>query len=95
MAVVTSKEWLIDRRAVVFTDSEAVKGAFLKSWSLNQKCSKILLALVEMEESMQAQLRVERVPSQSNPADHLSRGEVEELSGLGRMRCDTHTQSVG
>ena len=40
---------------------------------------------------MQAQLWIERVPSQSNPADRLSREGVEELSGLGRMRCDAHT----
>ena len=33
MAVVTFKEWLSERRAVTFTDSESVRRAFLKSWS--------------------------------------------------------------
>ena len=41
-----------------------------------------------MEDSMQTQLWIERVPSQCNPADYFSREEIEEFSGLQRMRCD-------
>lgn len=88
--VVTLKEWLSERRAVAFTDSESAKGAFLKSWSQNQNCSKILLAVFELEEDLQAQLWVERVPCQRNPADYLSREEVQEFAQIGQMRCDTH-----
>ena len=86
--VITFRPSLTNRKAVVFTDSESVRGSFLKSWSQNLKCSKILLAILEEEERLQAQLWVERVPSQSNPADHLSRLEVTEFSTLKRTRCD-------
>ena len=90
MAVVTFKEWLSERRAVTFTDSESVRRAFLKSWSQNQNCSQILLAVFKLEENLQAQLRIERVPSQSSPADYLSREEAQEFAQVGRMRCYAH-----
>ena len=41
-AVTTFRSSLTNRKTVVFTDSESVRGAFLKSWSQNFKCSKIL-----------------------------------------------------
>ena len=94
MVVLTFKDWLSERRALAFTDSESVKGAFLKSLSQNQSCSKIFLAVFELEEDLGSQPWIERVPSQSNPADYLSREEVQEFAQVGRMRCDTHTHKV-
>ena len=78
------------RKAVVFTDSEAVRGAFLKSWSRNQQCDRVILALLEAEEKLQLQVWLERVPSQSNPTAVFSREIVESFSGMTRTTCDVH-----
>lgn len=69
------------RKAVVFTDSEAVRGAFLK---------RVILALLEAEEKLQLQVWLERVPSQSNPTAVFSREMVESFSGMTRTKCDVH-----
>lgn len=94
-AVTVFSSLLTNRKTVVFTDSDSVRGSFLKSWSHNFKCSGILLALFEKEEHLQAQLWIERVPSQSNPADHLSTSEVTEFLNLERTRCSMHNLSSG
>ena len=73
---------------VLFTDSEAVRGAFLKSWSTNESCSQLISAALRIEETLQIQTWLERVPSQSNPADELSRSEVDQYAGLTRSRCN-------
>ena len=39
-------------RAVFFTDSEAVRGAFLKGWSANQKCNSLLHVFFDVEEAL-------------------------------------------
>ena len=67
------------KRLVVFTDSDAARGAFLKSWSQNQQCDRIISAFLEAEESQYFHVWVERVPSQSNPADGLSRELVKDF----------------
>ena len=54
-------------RAVMFTDSEAVRGAFLKSWSANDDSDKMIDIIFQVESDVQ--VWIERVPSQSNPAD--------------------------
>jgi ribonuclease HI len=78
------------RQVVAFTDSEAVRGAFLKSWSGNDSCSEVLHEIFRREENMQTQIWLERVPSQSNPADPMSREVVESFQGLQRTRCEVH-----
>eukprot|EP00435_Cladocopium_sp_Y103_P060244 s575_g22.t1 len=77
-------------RVVVFTDSESVRGAFLKCWSVNENASRVLRQTFEMEDTLQVQLWLERVPSQSNPADPFSREVVEVFQGLQRSRCNLH-----
>lgn len=63
-------------RIVAFTDSEAVRHSFLKTWSKNDPCSCLLKSIFELEESNLCPIWLERVSSQSNPADFLSRGHV-------------------
>ena len=75
-------------RAVFFTDNEAVRGAFLKGWSANQSCSEVLFGLFSAEESLQSQVWLERVRSQSNPADVFPREVILTHQGLHRIRCD-------
>ena len=76
-------------KIVAFTDSESVRGSFLKSWSLNDPCNKLLRRIFVLEEKHSCQVWLERVPSQSNPADELSRSQVAQFSGLHRNRVDT------
>ena len=56
IAALTFRNYLEGYCAVIFSDNEAVRGAFLKSWSQNQGCSSILPKPFEMEDSMQSQL---------------------------------------
>ena len=72
-AVETWRHMLSGFRVVAFTDSEAVRGSFLKTWTHNRPNHNILARIFELEESHNFPLWLERVPSQSNPADSLSR----------------------
>ena len=66
-------------RVVMFTDSEAVRGAFLKSWSANDDSDKMIDIIFQVESDFDVPVWIERVPSQSNPADILSRETVVEF----------------
>ena len=57
----------LNKKVVVFTNSEAVRGSFLKTWSNNNLSSDLLLKIFQVEESSMCQIWLERVPSQSNP----------------------------
>ena len=50
-------------RVVAFTDSEAVRCSFLKTWSHNNPCSKLLAWLFFVEENNLCPVWLERVPS--------------------------------
>ena len=63
-------------RVVLFTDSEAVRGAFRKSWSANEGSDKMIHIKFQVKEEFDIPVWIERVPSQSNPSDILSRDEV-------------------
>jgi len=76
------------RRIVAFTDSEAVRGSFLKTWSGNDPSSKVLRKNFLLEETHSCHIWLERVPSQSNPADELSRSQVARWAGHERVRVD-------
>lgn len=78
------------RRIVAFTDNESVRGSFLKTWSSNDPCSKVLRLrqIYLLEEIHSCHVWLERVPSQSNPSDQLSRNQVAQWSGLCRTRID-------
>lgn len=76
------------KKVVSFTDSEAVRGSFLKSWSQNDQCSNLLMKIFELEEMHACQIWIERVPSQSNPADELSRCVLTKWSGINSTRVD-------
>ena len=75
-------------RVVAFTDSESVRGSFLKTWSGNEPCHKLLTRVFTLEESHLCPVWLERVPSQSNPSDPLSRSQVTSWENLERCRVD-------
>ena len=68
-------------RVVLFTDSEAVRGAFLKSWSANDDSDKMINVIFQVEGDFDVPVWIERVPGQSNPSDILSREKVVEVEG--------------
>ena len=75
-----------NRRVVVFTDSESVRGSFLKTWSNNNQC--LLRQIFQVEAKCLCQVWLERVPSQSNPADVMSREVVTAWMSADRFRLD-------
>jgi ribonuclease HI len=77
-------------RVVAFSDSEAVRGSFLKTWSLNESSNHLLAQIFRVEESSLCQIWLERVPSQSNPVDSLSREKTDSWMGLKKQEINCH-----
>ena len=75
-------------RVVLFTDSEAVRGAFLKCWSANKDSDKIISIIFQVEEESDLPVWIESVPSQSNPADVLSREIVTKFGEAEKVEVD-------
>ena len=75
-------------RVVWFTDSEAVRGAFLKSWSANDDSDNMINIIFQVESDFDLPVWIERVPSQSNPSDILSRETVVEFEGAEEAEVD-------
>ena len=68
-AIKVWKELIKACRVVLFTDSEAVRGTFLKSWSANDDSDRMISVIFQVESDFDAPVWIERVPSQSNPSD--------------------------
>ena len=77
-----------NHRFVIFTDSEAVRGSFLKSWSANANNHHFLERVFVVEEMFECQIWLERVPSQSNPSDVLSRQVVLSYQSMSRSKVN-------
>ena len=75
-------------RVVLFTDSESVRGAFLKNWSANRDSDELLESIFQIEPTFNLPVWIERVPSQSNPADLLSREVVTEFGDAAKIEVD-------
>ena len=79
------QEKAMSHRIVLFTDSEAVRGAFLKSWSANTDSDKLLNSIFEIEALFSLPAWIERVPSQSNP---WSREVVTSFGRAAKVEVD-------
>lgn len=66
-AVKSWRSFLKSRRVVLFTDSEPVRGSFLKTWSANEDSDDMIGVIFRVEEEFDVPLWIERVRSQSNP----------------------------
>ena len=75
-------------RVVLFTDSVAVRGAFLKSWSANDDSDKMINLILQVEGDFDVPVWIERVRSQRNPSDILSRETVVEFEGAEKAEVD-------
>ena len=87
-AVKSWHSFLKSRKVVLFTDSESVRGSFLKTWSANDHSDDMISVIFEVEEGFDIPLWIERVPSQSNPSDVLSREVVAVFEGAERVRVN-------
>eukprot|EP00435_Cladocopium_sp_Y103_P054063 s402_g17.t1 len=76
------------KRVIVFTDNQAVQSCIVKCKSANDHMDSMIRRICSLEESMGLLAWLERVPSQSNPADELSRSEMESWHELKRARID-------
>ena len=63
------KDLLKACRVVLFTDSEKVRGTFLKSWSANDDSDRMISVIFQVESDFDVPVWIERVPSQSNPSE--------------------------
>ena len=63
------KDLIRAHRVALFTDSEAVRGSFLKSWSANDDSDRLINIIFQIESEFDVPVWIERVPSQSNPSD--------------------------
>ena len=83
VAVESSCPKWTSHRFVAFTnDSEAVRGSFLKTWTHNGSNNRLLARVFKVEEGCGCQVWLERVPSQPNPSDYLSRHKTKVCNGL-------------
>ena len=79
---------LVDRKVVIFTDNSGVLVSLQKCRSNNTFADRVIRNICTQEESLGAVAWLERVPSQSNPADGLSRMCISEFSGLRKTCLD-------
>ena len=91
MAVLGALSWEDDlsrHRVVLFTDSEAVRGSFLRSWSANEDSDCLMEVIFDVEARFEIPVWIKRVPGQSNPCDILSRVVVTVLRDAKRVEVD-------
>lgn len=76
------------KRVVVFTDNQSAQSCMVKCKSNNHHMNLIVRSVCSAEESLGLVTWIERVPSQSNPADELSRSKVFEYAGVKATEVD-------
>lgn len=89
IAVEVWRECLGKHRVVIFSANDSVRKSIIKGYSSNPFVNTLLGHLFVLEDAMNCQLWLERVPSQSNPADAPSREECTEIPQCKvRIRVD-------
>ena len=74
LAINLWKDVLRGRSIVIFSDNEAFRSAVVRCHSSNARGDRLVQELCRLEEDLHTSVWLERVASQSNPADPLSRG---------------------
>ena len=82
------KDLLRGKRLVIFTDNQAVQSCLIKSKSSNKHMDLVIRFICSTEEELDVMSWIERVPSQSNPADVFSREIVEFFEGLKKSQVN-------
>ena len=92
LAIVVALDLFADevkgRRLVVFADSQSVQSSFIKWKSKNSNMDLLLRRMCTSEDKLGIIAWKERVPSQSNPADELSRVVTDSYKGCAVTRAD-------
>ena len=73
---------------VLFINGEAVRASFHKSWLANEDSDRLMDVIFDIEARVEIPVWIERGPSQSNPADILSREVVTVLGDAKRAEVD-------
>ena len=76
------------RRVVVFTDNKSAQSCLIKCKSDNEHMNLIIRYVCSTEERLGLMAWIERVPSQSNPADELSRKVLESYRGIATTKVN-------
>lgn len=82
------REYIKGRRVVVFTDNKSAQACLVKCKSENHNMNLIIRFVCSTEEHLGLVTWIERVPSQSNPADELSRKRMETCCGKATTRVN-------
>ena len=75
-------------------DSEAALDALIKGYSRSEVVALIVTAFWEIVASHQVNVYLDRVPTDSNISDGMSRSRLEELESLSWRRVHPDLQSV-
>ena len=86
--VIQELEMMAVLALVLFIDSEAVRGAVLKTWSANKDRDRMIDVIFQVEEGFDLPVWIETVPSQSNPAHVLSREVVTRFGEAEKVEVD-------
>ena len=86
--VAALQHWADDitgNRVLLFVDNFGAQDCLVKGTASVASWRSLLMILERGDDQLFANLWVARVPSDSNPSDHPSRGSISELAFLGRM----------
>ena len=87
-ALYTFKDFVRGRRVVIFTDNQSAQACLIKCKSNNYQMNLIIRSICTSEEELGLVSWIERVPSQSNPADELSRAKIYRYAGIDAKQVD-------
>ena len=80
------KDWLHQTNVVIHTDNDAVRDCFISCHTTSENTLPILDACLELENVLQCNTWITRVPTESNVADDPSRLVVQQLIDAGCVR---------
>ena len=88
VALSTFAPWIKDSWSLLFVDSEPVQGALVKGYSSKEDLCQLVGVFWRLALEIQVNLYIDRVPTDSNPADPPSRDQLELGRALGWITID-------
>ena len=83
VALQTFKPWISGSWSLLFVDSEPVQGALVKGYSAREGLCELVGVFWRLALDVRINLYIDRVPTDSNPADPPSRGRLDIGQSLG------------
>jgi hypothetical protein len=81
-------KYLSERRVLLFVDNESVRYSLIKGSTSSASMQRMLLQSVTIDSEASSLTWVARVPSQSNPADAISRFDFAHAESMGAVRVE-------